>query len=169
MTHQKDNRDVARRKHRSFALFCALKYRHFDWDGVLVTRAEMTQVLELDHFKQERIDWIQEDFAQYFRYQFLTGMDSSFSQIVLSFRAHSTAILIGRLSLGKDPTELDVKERLQSCLSPFARSHLNGSELAISATLTMLAQGQIGLKDLFGTRAGELYKKCDCLLRVLPK
>ncbi len=41
--------------------------------------------------------------------------------------------------LRKDPMALDQKELSQSYLATFARSNLNGSELAISATLTMLA------------------------------
>jgi len=123
----------------------------------------MSQVLGLENFKEKRNEWIQEDFTEHFPFQCLTGKDSSFSHIILSFRPHFSTIRIGYLSFGKDPTTLDVDERVQSCLAPFAWSHLNGSELAISASLTMLAHGQIGLKDLFGKGQGNLYSKCDFL------
>jgi len=156
MTYQIDLREGARRQHRSVALFCTLKCRHFDWDGIFVVRNEMEWLLGLDRFKEKRLDWMQEDFAEHFPWQSLeSAKQSSFEKLWLVFRPARDDFVprIGLLSYPNDPWQAR-EELKKTCLAPIALKHVNGSELALTSLLTMLAHGQLGLIDIFGKYEG---------------
>jgi len=59
--------------------------------------------------------------------------------------------------------------RKRTILTSKGGTNFVDSKLAISASLTMLAHGQIGLIDLFRKYHGNLYTKCDFLMDERPK
>lgn len=161
------HREGARRQHRSLALFCSLKCRHFDWDGIMLEGNELRRILGLEKLEQSRLDLISEDFAEHFPFQWPeSSSSSSLSKLILSTRPiqRGYEMHIGCLSFRKDPLDF-VNEIIQTCLSPFLKQERNRSELAITALLGLLANGQLGLGDVFGSTPGPAAK-CDALLDV---
>lgn len=155
-----DHREGARRQNRSIALFCSLKCRHFDWDGIFIRGDELAGMLGLDRFLPSRLEWIKEDFAEHFPFQWVESSDSSsLTKLILCLRPMQAGydMRIGYLSFSADPWSVRNEIR-RTCLAPFAREYRNGSELAITSLLTMLAHGQICLRDIFGTEQGSLTK-----------
>jgi hypothetical protein len=170
MNQSVDHRESARRQHRSIALFCSLKCRHFDWDGIHVSGSEIAGILGLEQFKPQRIEWIEEDFAEHFPFQFIQCANgSSLPNLTLGLRPMENGIdlRIGYLSFRKDPFDF-VETINQTCLSPFVKQNRNRSELAIVALLGLLGNGQVGLNDVFGSTQGSLLK-CQTLLDVRHK
>jgi hypothetical protein len=158
MSQQIDLRKGARRQHRGAAMFCALKCLHYDWDAIQVSRDELQWMLGLERFKQKRVSWLEEDFAEFFPFQYQhseygIGATEVYAGQTLGFRPitsnDSEPFRVGKLNFQTDPWYVrdDIKK---TCLAPLGLKHINGSELAITSLLTMLAHGQIGMSDLFG-------------------
>jgi hypothetical protein len=158
MTKQIDLREGAKRQHRSVAMLCSLYCHHFDLDGVVIYREEIEWIIGLQRFKKTRIEWMREDFAEYFPFQNFQMTESvdgtpTLSLITLSRVPKCKEAYITCFSLGAHPRSLDLKE---SILKVFGLCSVNTSELLVTSVLNMLASGQISLSDLFGRERGDL-------------
>ena len=65
---QIDLREGARRQHRAVSLFAVIQCWLRQLDGVAFQRSHLERLLGLDRFKQTRIDWLKEDFRDFFPY-----------------------------------------------------------------------------------------------------
>lgn len=54
------------RRHRTLAVYCALKCWQENWDGIELSRVFLGTYLGLERIKQERVAWIARDFAPWF-------------------------------------------------------------------------------------------------------
>lgn len=125
---------------------------------------ELKRMLGLEKIDKRRLDFIEEDFAEHFPFQWPASSDSSsLTKLILCLRPIEPGfeLRIGSLLFRKDPFDFH-GDIVQTCLAPFVKQDRNGSELAITALLSLLAHGQIGLNDVFGATPGSLVK-CDVL------
>jgi DNA-binding transcriptional regulator YiaG len=97
-------RELARQKHRRFALFAMLQCWANDWTTLIAERGQIERLLGLDRFKGKRLEWMKEDFEEVFpsvkildaeesrqlwerfkqRVKFSRGNDDSFQLLFLS-------------------------------------------------------------------------------------
>jgi hypothetical protein len=61
-----DIREGARRQHRKIAILCMMQCWLRGLDGIEITREDLQRLLGLEKFKQSRVDWIEEDFRDFF-------------------------------------------------------------------------------------------------------
>jgi len=59
-------RELARQKHRRFALFALLQCWANDWAGLIASRDQMERLLGLNRFKGKRLQWMREDIGEAF-------------------------------------------------------------------------------------------------------
>ena len=159
---QIDLREGARRQHRSVALFAAIQCWLRNLDGIVLDRSDLERLLGLSRFKGTRVEWLEEDLAEYFQYHKLYWYSgSSLASIFIS-----RAPLDGYLSEGRMTDEKRIKNipvhgpRIGSLKTwkkqvrrsadpavisavPFLFNAANIDESILSSYLSLLAQGQI--------------------------
>jgi len=94
-------REGARRLHRAVSLFAVIQCWLRQLDGVAFKRPHLKTLLELHRFKQARINWLKEDFQDFFpHYQVIkrAGRINSFSSIIVSRVSLENSLPKGRMS-----------------------------------------------------------------------
>lgn len=150
---QVDVREGARRQHRKIALFCAI----YCWikviDGVFIERSTLSRLIGIERFKGARLDWIIEDFKEFFLYV----------EPVLENDYDSQPEKFARVLLSKVKTYGGTEPNKNFPMFDFdwlrsfkfkgifgnAVSEANRDEMLLSCFLTLLSQGQIGPGSMF--------------------
>lgn len=86
---QIDLREGARRQHRAVALFAVVQCWLRDLDGVVFDRSHLERLLGLKRFKNTRIEWMEEDFEEFFPFRKVyryTKNQDSFGSLFMSRR-----------------------------------------------------------------------------------
>jgi hypothetical protein len=165
---QIDLREGARRQHRGVALFAVIQCWLRGLDGLAFERKQLERLLGLDRFKRTRVNWLQEDFREFFPHQavyWITGKRNSLGSLIVArdpiskylplgtmrTRARIAGLKKGGPKLGMfqlwtvpDDNLNDVFEGLL----PFFADRANFDERFLSSFLALLAQGQISPKKL---------------------
>ena len=167
---QIDLREGARRQHRPIALFAVLQCWLDGLDGVVFQRHQLERLLGLERFRSTRVDWMQEDFKEFFPYSetyYSVKQGRPFAALFVSRISLRPLIPKGpmaseqRITLLKEnggpsldffkmwehPKPADVQEQFEGSI-PFFADFANYDERLLSSYLTLLAQGQIALKNI---------------------
>lgn len=160
---QVDVREGARRQHRVVSLFAVIQCWLGGVDGVGFERSQLERLLGLAKFKAARVDWLKEDFKEFFPYwevYWRSDREDSLSSIVVArkpineFLPSGTMTLAKRIAgmLGGSPKiakfqlwpkpDRNLTELFEGLL-PFFADRANFDERFLSAYLGLLAQGQI--------------------------
>jgi hypothetical protein len=86
---QIDLREGARRQHRAVALFAVVQCWLRDLDGLVFDRRDLERLLGLKRFKGTRVEWMREDFKEFFPYQevfWMSNARDSFGSLYVSRR-----------------------------------------------------------------------------------
>lgn len=167
---QIDLREGARRQHRVVALYAVLQCWVKRLDGIIIDRAHLERLLGLKRFKDTRMEWIKEDFLEYFRFVTLykyTHAENSLGSLYVSMKQMEGVIPTGEM---KDSVRLagipaggpkfemfqiwpspDKQGTLQafSASAPLFAAAANYDEHILTAYFAMLVNGQTSLKQLF--------------------
>jgi len=162
-------RDGARNQHRSIALLAVIQCWVRGWDGAVIKRLDLERILSLQKFKQERLEWLIEDFSSYFPHSrliyatiqvaptfqffcvsrknidFLNEGDFDSWPITVE-KAAAGGVHVGMLEIPKTRTALNAIGVDQAL--PFLRAGTNYYESVISAYLLLLSQGKIPPESL---------------------
>jgi hypothetical protein len=151
-----DDREAARRQHRSIALFAAIQCWVRNLDGVVIQEHHLRRVTNLEYVRQARAQWLIEDFADVFRYRefYVTGPSDSFLSLYVSRtqlllpggqmtdQERIAAIPAGGPRLGLFrlwPPDDGANDHL--VLNAFARNGKSFDECLLHSFLTLLSQG----------------------------
>ena len=166
---QIDLREGARRQHRSAALFAVIQCWLHNLDGLVFTRMDLERLLGLERFKATRVEWLQEDFTEFFPYQevfWISGKQNSFASLFVSRlklkgilpegtmtdqkRIDGLALDGPRLAMFKIWSRPDAKKVLPAFQAaiPFFADAANYDERLLASYLTLLSQGQISPTSL---------------------
>jgi hypothetical protein len=165
---QIDLREGARRQHRAVGLFAVIHCWLRGLDGLAFQRRQLERLLGLERFKGTRVEWLREDFREFFPHQevfWATGKNHSLHSLVLSrvpltgalpTGAMSTAARIANMRPGgprvalfemwAEPTK-GLNEAFEG-LVPFFADRANFDERFLASYLALLAQGQISPQKL---------------------
>ena len=145
-----DARESARRQHRKIALFCVIYSWLRNADGVYLPYNMLNRLIGLERIKKDRIDWIKEDFGEYFPY---IGVVEDESEKILR------GIKFSKCSFNYYEPDgeveiLDLNFTHMMKLGNLFRdgTYHNNDEIYVSCILALLSQGQIAPKGIF---AGE--------------
>lgn len=146
-----DARESARRQHRKIALFCVIYSWLRNADGVYLSYIMLNRLIGLERIRKDRIDWIKEDFREYFSYIEVLYEDESektlrgikFSKCSFNYYEPDDEVEI----LYLDPTHM---MKLGNLFRD--GTYHNSDEMYVSCILALLSQGQIAPKGIF---AGE--------------
>lgn len=173
---QIDLREGARRQHRAVALFAVVQCWLRDLDGLVFDRRDLERLLGLERFKRTRVEWMQEDFEEFFPYQKVFWMSNARDSLYSFYVSRSN--LDGILPDGEMSDEIRIEgipkngPRLslfkmwgqsyaEKVLALFEDSDLfsadavNCDERLLHSYLALLAQGQISPRSLPSLRKSE--------------
>ncbi len=158
-------RESARRQHRAVLLFAVIQSWLRGWDGLVIDRSPLERLLGLKRFKQARIQWFEEDAAEFFtdhRTFWSDTPSNSFKSIIVS---RKSLAWIDSLNVDSPDFETNVldpmhglgalqiwnnSEKLQKHLmglAPIFANSSNFDERFLCSYLALLAQGHISPKD----------------------
>lgn len=165
---QIDLREGARRQHRAVALFAVIQCWLRRLDGLAFERRHLERLLGLERFKGTRVEWLQEDFREFFPHQrvfLFSGKNNSLGSVVVSRVSLDGALPQGTMStkvrissiaeggprlgmfeLWGEP-DGDLRQAFEG-LIPFFADKANFDERFLGSYLALLAQGQISPKSL---------------------
>jgi transcriptional regulator with XRE-family HTH domain len=116
-------RELARQKHRRFAIFAMLQCWANNWTTIVAAREPVERLLGLDRFKGKRREWMKEDFEEVFPYvRVLTGEEV---RPVLELMAKSRVrfakgsddsfqlLFLSQYPLGRERTQEDYESSLR--------------------------------------------------------
>jgi hypothetical protein len=98
---QVDLREGARRQHRAIAIFAVIQCWLRNLDGIVLKRGHLERLLGLDRFKGARVDWLNEDFQEFFPYLEVLqrdGAPNSFGSLYVSRRKLAEKFPSGTMS-----------------------------------------------------------------------
>jgi hypothetical protein len=156
---QIDVREGAKRQHRTIALFCVIQCWIMNSDGLVLDRTILERLLGLERFKQTRVDWLVEDFEDFFPFNkteedFYTNSDgytnynqTTFSRLTVSRVSFDQQPIIKPLKIWNHPTYQQLRELYEGFI-PFFVDYANYDERLIASYLSLLAQGQISPKSI---------------------
>ena len=99
-----DQRTLAQRQHRLFAMHLAICCWVGQQDAVILERNTFTRYLKLERVRRARVKQFEEDASAWFPYQtsfFLTSQEDSFSSIILSRILIPQAVTSGSKSMNQ--------------------------------------------------------------------
>lgn len=167
---QIDLREGARRQHRVVALYAVLQCWSRGLDGLVIDRAQLERLLGLKRFKDTRMEWLREDFREYFRYVTLykyTHAENSLGSLYVSMVSMEAVLPSGAMKdearLAGIPTggpkfemfkiwpQPNKPETLQAfaASAPLFAEASNYDERILTSYFAMLTNGQTSLKQLF--------------------
>ncbi len=161
---QIDLREGARRQHRSVALFAVVQCWLRNLDGLVFDREHLDRLVGLRQFKGARVDWLLEDFREFFQHVEIFRYESkkkSFDALYVS-RCELTGWLpngtmtdekrLANIASGGPKLEMFkiwpqssaaiVVEEFEAA-APFFADAANYDERLLSSYLALLGQGQI--------------------------
>ena len=167
---QIDLREGARRQHRATALFAVIQCWLRNLDGVVIDRPHLERLLGLWRFKATRVEWLQEDFRDFFPHQevYWYQTPKSFGSLYASRRPIGDHLPIGTMSdaerlagMSKRGPRLGMltvwpqpdREKVLAAFAaavPFFADAVNYDERLLSSYLALLCQGQISPTSLPG-------------------
>jgi hypothetical protein len=98
---QIDLREGARRQHRVVALFAVIQCWLRGLDGLAFERRQLERLLGLVRFKGTRVEWLREDFKEFFPYQevcWFTGKNHSLGSVIISRVPIAGSLLEGSMA-----------------------------------------------------------------------
>lgn len=169
---QIDIREGALRQHRSLALFGVIQFWLKGIDGLVFGRQQLERILGLERFKSARVNWLQEDFRDFFPHQeTYYYIPKSFASLWVSrvdFREYFPKGTMSdeeriaamepdgpKLAVFEIWTSLSEKEaeNIFASILPFFSDAANYDERLLSSYLALLSQGQISPKSLLPLKA----------------
>ena len=166
---QIDLREGARRQHRTVALFAVIQAWLRNLDGLVFQRKDLQRLLGLQRFKQTRIEWLEEDFREFFPYQAIfweTYPVESFESLYVSRvplpEEHTKGEMTDKARVQRiseagprlaffaiwSKPDGDMLQQTFEGLVPFFADQVNYDERFLGSYLSLLAQGQISPKTL---------------------
>ena len=166
---QIDVREGARRQHRAVALFAIIQCWLRNLDGLVFDRRDLERLLGLERFKGARVDWMREDFKEFFPHQevfWMSNARDSFGSLYVSRRELEGVLPKGtmpdekriagipedgpRLDLFRIWDRPDARKVLAAFKAavPFFADAVNYDERLLHSYLALLAQGQISPNSL---------------------
>jgi hypothetical protein len=161
---QIDSREGARRQHRTIALFCVIQCWMRGLEGLILERQDLERLLGLERFKGTRIDWLREDFKEFFPYQsveespyedskgYTNKKQQTFKSLSIVRSKEIKPEQVARLHLWQRPSlpgEDDWTTQLHlGCFIPLLEGEANYDERVLVAYLSLLMQGQISPKSI---------------------
>lgn len=113
MSESSPHREACRKEHRLIGHYIAIKAWIRDLDCVVLTRNDLSVLLNLERFRSERIKWLMDDLRPWFPYQeahYLSNSPSSVHSIYLSRKDISEWLPKGSMT---------TSERIEA-MSPFS-------------------------------------------------
>ena len=166
---QIDLREGARRQHRTAALFAVIQCWLRDLDGLAFSRSHLERLIGLERFKATRVEWLREDFSEFFPYQdvyWIAGKQNSLASLFLSRRELEPFLPSGPMTdvarikgipkggpklavfkMWSKPNKTTVLKAFEAAV-PFFADAANFDERLLCSYLSLLAQGQISPKSL---------------------
>lgn len=165
---QIDLREGARRQHRSVALFAVVQCWLRSLDGLAFERRHLERLIGLKRFKQSRVDWLQQDFKDFFPHQKVykyRKKANSFASMVIARKPFDKFLPLGTMTTRRrlkgmrkggprigmfqlwDIPDADLEEAFEG-LAPFFADRVNFDERFLSSFLSLVAQGQVSPKSL---------------------
>lgn len=171
---QSDNREVARRQHRSIALFAVIQCWLRNLDGLVIDRKYLERLTGIDRFTQTRIEWLQKDFYEFFKFRKVIPVGSQPLGSLYVSRRKLEGVLPGgtmsdekrvagakeaglRLGLFKIWLPPFSGELTESAV-PFIAGTANTDESILTSYLALLAAGQISPRSLPFLERGSVKK-----------
>src|SRR5262245_22030564 len=162
---QSDSREVARRQHRAVALFAVIQCWLRNLDGLVIYRDDLERLTGIDRFTQTRIEWMREDFREFFQFRKVIPMGAQpLGSLYLSRRKLEDALPGGRMSDKERITRAKKDAGLHLGLfkvwdKPFSEEFIgstvtfiantaNTDESILTSYLALLAAGQISPRSL---------------------
>jgi hypothetical protein len=165
---QIDLREGARRQHRAVGLFAVIQCWLRGLDGLAFQRRHLERLLGLERFKSTRVEWLQEDFREFFPHQevyWITGKNNSLSSVFVSRLPLTDALPTGTMSTSSRVAKMkpggakvglfhiwaEPSRGLNDAfegLVPFFADRANFDERFLASYLALLAQGQISPQKL---------------------
>ena len=170
---QIDLREGARRQHRAIALFAVIQCWLRSLDGLVIDRPHLERLLGLERFKATRVDWLQEDFREFFPHQETYWYQSpkSFGALYAARKSIAEHLpqgtmsdeqrlaqmpaggpVLGMLRMWPHPDPTKVMAAFEAAV-PFFADAVNYDERLLSSYLALLCQGQISPSSLPHTQA----------------
>ena len=160
---QIDVREGALRQHRVLGLFAVVYCWINGLDGLVFDRLDLERLLGLERFKRRRVQWLEEDLREFFKYQttFWSGPAWAFASLWLSRKPLEPHLPHGemrdedrlaampggspRLAIFKmwRPLGRRLAKRRFGRRAPFFADALNVDEGLMSSYLSLLSQGLI--------------------------
>ena len=172
---QIDLREGARRQHRAVSLFAVIQCWLRQLDGVAFQRSHLERLLGLGRFKQTRINWLKEDFHDFFPYCKViryARKNNSLASVIVSRVPFQNALPKGTMTtekriegitaggprlalfeLWETPSNETIANAFEGIV-PFFSDSANFDERFLSSYLSLLVQGQISPKRLPPLKAG---------------
>lgn len=150
-----DARESARRLHRKIVLFCVIYSWLRDADGIYLTYNMLNRLIGLERIKRNRIDWIKEDFQEYFPHIEVLYEDDS-EKILRGIKFSKCSFNYYEPDGEVERLELDFTHLMK--LGNLFRdgTYHSGDEIYVSCILALLSQGQIAPKGIFAGEAKNL-------------